>query len=274
MERISITPYSNNSLISFGTKKEKQMLKEFMYHNIIIYDPNQSSNIERWKAFINSYIIKFNNIDDVKKELSNEKIKYTIITVDEYEKLESETRNNSNVAEIIIYSNKDIKKLNDQIKQAKNEDELFEILLKKNKEFAEKITVTLKYIKNKDKFNFKHFEYETGKVIDEKFRKNTFDKIDKYEKFCRKLFNDWNISKIDFEKTSNYFWGEFRIIYLLYILSMDGANFDTLKSEIFYENELKNLFNDFSYNIDNKYITNKLLRNYYYENKKETNFKF
>ena len=45
MERISITPYSNNSLISFGTKKEKQMLKEFMYHNIIIYDPNQSSNI-------------------------------------------------------------------------------------------------------------------------------------------------------------------------------------------------------------------------------------
>ena len=274
MERISITPYSNNSLISFGTKKEKQMLKEFMYHNIIIYDPNQSSNIERWKAFINSYIIKFNKIDDVKKELSNEKIKYTIITVDEYEKLESETRNNSNVAEIIIYSNKDIKKLNDQIKQAKNEDELFEILLKKNKEFAEKITVTLKYIKNKDKFNFKHFEYETGKVIDEKFRKNTFDKIDKYEKFCRKLFNDWNISKIDFEKTSNYFWGEFRIIYLLYILSMDGANFDTLKSEIFYENELKNLFNNFSYNIDNRYITNKLLRNYYYENKKETNFKF
>ena len=139
MERNSITPYSNNSLISFGTKKEKQMLKEFMYHNIIIYDPNQSSNIERWKAFINSYIIKFNKIDDVKKELSNEKIKYTIITVDEYEKLESETRNNSNIAEIIIYSNKDIKKLNDQIKQAKNEDELFEILLKKIKSLRKKL---------------------------------------------------------------------------------------------------------------------------------------
>lgn len=206
-EKFQLKPYfdKKKKYISFGGKSEEEMHQKFNSYNIIWYAPEKTEKLENWIAFSNVDVYKAINNEQLFNYLLLNFNNIIIMTGKFAEKLFSEFKikileqlSVINFVTIIIYcQNSEYHK-----KWSKNHKEIsaittkpkeiFDILLKYQKDFYGDICLFGYKINDKKTYNFNYYYQDNNifnQIIDDEFSL----KLNFYEKYCLNIVSIFNL---------------------------------------------------------------------------------
>ena len=214
--------YDKTKYISFGGKREEEMIQKYNTFDILWGAPENSEKLENWIAFTNVNVIRIS--DEEKFFQMTIKSKYynlIIITSGSFaEKVIPFIPPEYLIPNIIIYC----MDLNYHKKWSKNyksiiqvfthPNQIFEFLLKTQE--SEYNIPLFTYNFNYDTaFNFDNYDFIFSQEL--KYDCENFSmKLNKYEKFCVKAFHDYKLSLEDYGKYFDEFMDNSKEIFNLF----------------------------------------------------------
>ena len=205
--QIKLRPhFSEDKNISFGGKKEEDMINEFNSFDILWYASVSNEKLEKWKAFTNVDVLKISEEKDFINIVENKKKLYFIViaTGSFAEKTIPKLKKNIMHTHIIIYcrNSEHHKKWSANYKIIDGvftqPSQIFEYLIQLQNSLFN-IPLFKYEKKNQKEFNFNCYDkIEQKEII---VNKNNYSlKLNKYEKFCVHILHNFRLASMDVDK--------------------------------------------------------------------------